>query len=98
MNEIYKGFIGAIIMFLLWSGGMFVGGYFFRDRQATKELNDANQQLAEKQREYDELIRTSDERIRNIKNELFGKVSSNGEATRELSKLIEQIKKQRIDL
>lgn len=102
MSEI-KNFIISIVLFGAVCTGCFFGGYIFCDRQAAKRIEEANNQLTEQQRKYDELIRSSNERIReanerirNIKNELLGKVSDNGEATRELSKLIEQIEKQRI--
>lgn len=98
MSEIYKGFIISIVVLLLWSAGCFFGGYLFCDTRATERINRTNQQLAEKQREYDELIRVTDERIRNIKDELYGKVQDNGRTAKELSKLIEQIKRQRIDI
>lgn len=102
MSEI-KNFIISIVLFGAVCTGCFFGGYIFCDRQAAKRIEEANNQLTEQQRKYDELIRSSNERIReanerirNIKNELLGKVSDNGEAARELSKLIEQIEKQRI--
>lgn len=102
MSE-FKNFVSNIVWFVVLCSICFFGGYLFCDRQATKRIEEANKQLAEQQLKYDELIRSSDERIReanerirNIKNELLGKVSDNGEAARELSKLIEQIEKQRI--
>lgn len=98
MNEIFKSFITTIIVFVLWSCLCFGGGYLLCDKQATKRINQANQQLAEQQQKYDELIRTTDERIRSIKEELYKQMSSNGEAARELSKLIEQIRKQKLSV
>ena len=112
MNEIYKSFLSIILFFLFWSGVCFGLGYLFHNTRATKQLDEANQQLAEQQRKYDELIRDTEIRIReseervreankrvsDIRNELFGKVSDNGETIKELSTIIESIKKQRINI
>lgn len=112
MNDVYKGLIGSIILFLVWSFGMFCFGYFLHNKRATDQLNEANRQIEAQQRRYDDLIRETKERIRqseervreanervaNIREELLGKVSANGEAERELSAIIEQVKRQRIDL
>lgn len=111
MNEIWKSFNG-IITVLFVCGIFFGAGYLFHNARATKQLNEANQQLAEQQRKYDELIRDTEIRIReseervreankrvsDIRNELFGKVSDNGETIKELSAIIESIKKQRINI
>lgn len=112
MNEIYKSFLSIILFFLFWSGICFGFGYLFHNSTATKQLDEANMQLAEQQRKYDDLIRESEARIReseervreankrvsDIRNELLGKVSDDGETIRELSAIIESIKKQRIAL
>lgn len=111
MNEIWKGFIN-IITVLFVCGIFFGSGYLLSNYRATEQLNKANQQLEEQQRKYDELIKESEarvrqsedrvreanERISNIRAELFGKVSDNGEATKELSAIIEQIRKQKLDI
>jgi signal transduction histidine kinase len=98
VNEIFKGFVGSIILFVIWSAFCFWLGYILCDRQATKRINDINQQLAEQQQRYEELIRTSEQRIRNIKEELFGKISDNGTTVNELTKLVEQIRKQKFPI
>lgn len=97
MSEI-KNFIVGIIVFIVWSAIMFVSGYLLSDRNATKRINEANNELAEQQRKYDELIKETDERIRDIREQLLGKVLDNGKTAKELSGIIEQIKRQRIDL
>ena len=111
MSEI-KNFIVGIILFIVWSTGCFFGGYLFCDKRATKQLEQANNELREQQLKYDELIRTSETRIResedriratnqqlsDIREQLFGKVSDNGSTITELSTIVEQIKKQRISL
>ena len=105
MSEIYKGVIISFVVFMLWSFGCFCGGYLLSNSRATERINEANQQLAEQQQRYDTLIaeaeeriKLADERIRNIREELSGKVQDNGQAITELSGIIEQIKRQRIDL
>lgn len=111
MNEIWKGFT-SIITVLFVCGIFFGAGYLLSNYRATEQLNKANQQLEEQQRKYDELIKESEarvrqsedrvreanERISNIRAELLGKVSDNGEATKELSAIIEQIRKQKLDI
>lgn len=112
MNEIFKGFLTTIILLFLVCTGCFFAGYIFHNARATKQLDEANMQLAEQQRKYDELIRESEARIReseerareankrvsDIRNELLGKVSDDGETIKELSAIIESIKKQRINI
>lgn len=98
MNEVFKGFMVSVILFIVWSCLCFGGGYLLCDRQATKRINKINQQLAEQQQKYDELIRITDERIRNIKAELFGQIQDNGTTIDELSRLIEQIGKQKLNI
>lgn len=112
MNGVYKGVIFTIVLFLAWSFGMFCLGYFLHNKRATEQLNEANRQIEAQQRRYDDLIRESKERIRqseervrqanerisNIREELFGKVSANGETERELSAIIEQVRKQKLNI
>ena len=98
MNEVFKGFMVSVILFIVWSCLCFGGGYLLCDKQATKRINQANQQLAEQQQKFDELIRVTDERIRNIKAELFGQIQDNGTTIDELSRLIEQIRKQKLNI
>lgn len=111
MSE-FKNFIISIILFIILCTGCFFGGYIFCDRRAINKLEQTNQQLAEQQRKYDELVKESETRIREsenrvreaneriseIREQLFGKISDNGSAITELTAIVEQIKKQRISL
>ena len=97
MSEIYKIII-SFIVFILWSFGMFGFGYLLSNQRATEQLNNANQQLREQQQKYDTLVRETEERIANIREELRAKLSNNDKATTELRAIIEQIKRQRIDI
>lgn len=97
MSEIYKIII-SFIVFILWSFGMFGFGYLLSNQRATEQLNKANRQLTEQQQKYASLVRETEERISNIREELRAKLSNNDKATTELRAIIEQIKRQRIDL
>ena len=98
MSEAFKGIIIAFVVFIVWSAGCFMSGYLLSNSRAIKRINDTNLELAEQQRKYDELIKSTDERIRNIRAELSQQISNNGKATEELSKLIEIIRKQKLDI
>lgn len=97
MSEV-KNIIISIVIFLLWSAGMFGFGYLLSNSRATERINRANQQLAEQQQRYETLIRESEERISNIRKELFGTISNNEKATTELKGIIEQIRKQKLNI
>ena len=97
MNEIQRIII-SFILFILWSVGCFLGGYLLCNRQAIKRINESNQQLEEQQRKYENLIRESEQRISDIRKQLYGTISNNEQATEELSGIIEQIRKQKLNL
>lgn len=104
MSEV-KNLLIIIIIFVLCNIGCFCWGYLLSNRRAIEQLNEANKQLEAEQQRYDNLIRETKERIReaeqrvsDIRTELLGKVSDNGETTKELSTIIEEIRKQRIDI
>lgn len=97
MNDV-KNIIIIIILFIVWSVGMFGTGYILSNRRTTEQLNQANRQLTDEQQKYDTAIREAEERVRDIRNKLLEQVSNNGEAAAELSKLVEQIRKQKLDI
>lgn len=97
MSEI-KNIVISIIIFILWSAGCFFGGYLLSNSRAIKRINDTNTELAEQQRKYDELVRSSAERVARVREELSEQVSNNGKAATELSKLVEQIGKQKLNI
>ena len=97
MNEIKNMFV-IIIIFLLCDTICFFAGYLLSDRIATKRINEANRQLTEQQQRYDKLIEESEQRISDIREQLLRKISDNGKAATELSRIIEQIRKQKLDV
>lgn len=97
MSEFQKVVISFVLLIVLCVG-CFFAGYILSNRRATEQLNEANKQLEAEQQRYDNLIRETEDRIRNIRTELLGKVSNNGETAKELTSIIEQIKRQRIDI
>jgi parvulin-like peptidyl-prolyl isomerase len=98
MSDTLKSFLFCFIVFILWSGFCFGSGYLLCNRTATKQLERANNELREQQQRYEELIRLADERLQRVKEELYGKITDNGQTITELSGIIEQISQQRIDL
>lgn len=98
MSETFKGFIIAFVVFMLWSFGCFCGGYLLSDRRAAERIESTNIELAKQQQKYDELVRSSAERVARVREELSEQVSNNGKAATELSKLVEQIGKQKLNI
>ncbi len=97
MSEIQKVII-SFIVFVLWSCGCFIGGYLLSDRRAVERIKQTNIELAEQQQKYDDLVRSSAERVARVREELSEQVSNNGKAATELSKLVEQIGKQKLNI
>lgn len=104
MNEI-KGYFTAIFIIIFWSAMCGFGGYIFSNARAIEQLEQAHQQLAELQQEYDNAIATAREQaelankqLRSIGEQLSQQVQSSGRTTKELSELIEQIQKQKLNI
>lgn len=97
MSEFQKVIISFGVLILLCVG-CFFAGYILSNKRATEQLNKANRQLADEQQKYASLVRETEERISNIREELRAKLSNNDKATTELRAIIEQIKRQRIDI
>ena len=104
MNEI-KGYFTAIFIIIFWSAMCGFGGYILSNSRAIGHLNEANQQLAELQQEYDRVIATAREQaelankqLRTIGDQLSQQVQSSGRATQELSELVKQIQKQKLNI
>jgi len=98
VSDTFKGVIISFVVFLLWSFGCFAGGYLLSERRSVERIVQTNNELAKQQQKYDELIRESEARISNIREQLLREVSDNGKAATELSKLVEQIRKQKLDI
>ncbi len=105
MSDTFKGMFFCFVVFILWSFGCFGFGYILSNKRAVERIDNANRELAEQQQRYDiaireaeERLQQTDERLRDIREQLSAKVSNNGQAIKELSGIIEQIKRQRIDL
>lgn len=97
MSEVSKVIISFSLLIILCFG-CFFAGYLLSNRRATERINEANQQLREEQQRYDELVKSSEERIAELTEQLSGKIGDSRQATQKLRELIEQIKRQRIDL
>ena len=97
MSDFQKNFV-TFILFIVWSFGCFCGGYILSDRRSVERIEQSNNELAKQQQKYDDLIRKSEERISNIREQLLREVSDNGKTATELSKLVEQIRKQKLDI
>lgn len=97
MSEFQKVII-SFIMFICWSVGCFCGGYVLSNRRAVERINDANRQLTEQQQKYDIAIEEARERLSEYRELLHRKVSDNGQTIAELSGLVEQIRKQKLDI
>ncbi len=97
MSEIQRVIISFVFLALLCVG-CFFGGYILSNRRAVEQLNNANQQIREQQQRYDELVKATDQRIRAAKEDILGKIKNNGAATAELRTIVEQIRKQKLNI
>lgn len=100
-----KDYFIVSIFIIGWSAICAFGGYLFSNTRAIEQLEQAHQQLAELKQEYDTAIATAREQtelanqqLRDITNKLSQQVQNDGRTTKELSKLIEQIQKQKLNI
>lgn len=104
MNE-FKNICVDFVLLIVLCSGSFGGGYILSNSKAIRQLNEANQHLAELQQEYNRAIATAkqqtelaNKQLRDIGDQLSQQVQSSGRATEELSELIKQIQKQKLNI
>lgn len=104
MNE-FKNICVDFVLLIVLCSGSFGGGYILSNSRAIGQFKQANQQLKKLQQEYDRAIATAkqqtelaNKQLRDIGDQLSQQVQSSGRATQELSELIEQIRKQKLNI
>lgn len=100
-----KDYFIVSVFIIGWSAICAFGGYLFSNTRAIERIETTNQQLAELKQEYDTAITTAREQtelanqqLRDITDKLSQQVQNDGRTAKELSELIEQIQKQKLNI
>ena len=96
MSEI-KNFIIIIVLFILWSAGCFFGGILYNSRTNGK-VDDRDREYQEQQQQLDEQIATSTTTISGITNDIRQEIYISTRAVGNIQELLQEIRKQRINL
>ena len=97
MSETIKGFIIAFVVFILWSAGCFFAGVLYNSR-TNGATNDRDTEYQREQQQLDEQIATSTTTISNLTNGIRQEIYVSTRAVGNIQELLEEIRKQRIDL
>lgn len=96
MSEVYKVII-SFILFMLWSIGLFFAGILYNSR-TNGAVDDRDTEYQREQQELDEQIAVTTGTISNITNDIRQEIYISTRAVGNLQELLEEIRKQRIDL
>ena len=96
MSEIYKIII-SFIVFILWSAGCFFAGVLYNGR-TNGTINDGDTQYQQEQQQIDEQIAVTTGTISGITNDIRQEIYISTRAVGNLQELLEEIRKQRIDI
>lgn len=97
MSETFKGIVISFIVFMLWSIGCFFAGVLYNGR-TNGNIDDGDSQYQQEQQKLDEQIATSTTTISGITEDIQREIYISTRAIRNLQDLLEEIRKQRIDL
>ena len=97
MSETIKGFIIAFVVFILWSAGCFFAGVLYNSR-TNGTTNDRDTEYQREQQQLDEQIAITTTTISGITNDIRQEIYISTRAVGNLQELLEDIRKQRIDL
>ena len=97
MSETIKGFIIAFVVFILWSAGCFFAGVLYNSR-TNGTTNDRDTEYQREQQQLDEQIAITTTTISGITNDIRQEIYISTRAVGNLQELLEEIRKQRIDL
>jgi hypothetical protein len=97
MSETIKGFIIAFVVFILWSIGCFVAGILYNTR-TNGNIDNGDTEYQREQQELDEQIAVTTTTISGITNDIQQQIYISTRAVGNLQELLQEIRKQRIDL
>lgn len=96
MSE-FKNTIISIIVFILWSIGCFVAGILYNTR-TNGNIDNGDTEYQREQQEFDEQIAVTTGTISNITGDIQQEIYISTRAVGNLQELLEEIRKQRIDI
>lgn len=96
MSEFQKVIISFILL-ILWSFGCFFAGVLYNGR-TNGNIDDRDNEYQQEQQQLDEQIATSTTTISGITNDIQQEIYISTRAVGNLQELLEEIRKQRIDI
>ena len=96
MSEVYKVII-SFILFMLWSIGLFFAGVLYNGR-TNGAVDDRDNEYQREQQEFDEQIAVTTGTISGITNDIQQQIYISTRAVGNLQELLQEIRKQRIDI
>ena len=96
MSE-FKNVVISIIVFILWSIGCFVAGILYNTR-TNGNIDNGDTEYQREQQQLDEQIAVTTTTISGITNDIQQEIYISTRAVRNIQELLEEIRKQRIDL
>lgn len=97
MSDTFKGFIMCFVVFLLWSFGCFLAGVLYQSRTNGK-VDDRDSQYTEQQQQLTETITGAETQLYDNIGHLEQEIYISTRAVRNLQELLQEIRKQRIDI
>ena len=97
MSDTFKGMFFCFVVFLLWSAGCFFAGVLYNSR-TNGTTDDRDTEYQREQQQLDEQIAVTTGTISNITNDIRQEIYISTRAVANIQELLEEIRKQRIDL
>lgn len=97
MSETVKGIVISFVVFMLWSIGCFFAGVLYNGR-TNGNIDNRDNEYQQEQQKLDEQIATSTTTISNLTDDIRQEIYISTRAINNLQELLEEIRKQRIDL
>ena len=97
MSDTFKGMLFCFIVFIVWSASCFFAGVLYNSR-TNGAINDRDTEYQREQQQLDEQIAITTTTISGITNDIRQEIYISTRAVRNIQELLEEIRKQRIDI
>lgn len=97
MTDVFKGMLLCVIIFIIWSSVCFFAGVLYNSR-TNGAVDNGDTEYQREQQQLDEQIAITTGTISNITNDIRQEIYISTRAVANIQELLEEIRKQRIDL